>query len=325
MTVVSSFGADDLSPRRLTTEGGRALKDFLAFAESPGALAGSGRADALAIAVAERLRAAGASVVVGYGGGSGSIEVAVRHPLRRDRFVLAIETDGPAYTALPSAQQQSRIRRDMLVRLGWSVHRVWSAAWAADPDGENARLVDAYAKAVADADAFDWAVAAAEADVVAGIPAERPRAADAAGVKDGGSGRKPGRESKRSGKGTRGKPDPKGEAAPDGETVTDALDGKAGSDDPRDRPGDGAGAEDNGPVNTGSKPALVRRRPIGEHSRRELAALARWFESGRETRPEAEVAAELADELDVLRRGPRTDDVLIHAVRVARAGAPEVS
>ena len=39
----------------------------------------------------------------------------------------------------------------MLVRLGWSVHRIWSAAWAADPDGENARLVDAYAKAVADA------------------------------------------------------------------------------------------------------------------------------------------------------------------------------
>ena len=327
MTVVSSFGADDLSPRRLTTEGGRALKDFLAFAESPGTLPESGRADALAIAVAERLRAAGASVVVGYGGGSGSIEVAVRHPLRRDRFVLAIETDGPAYTALPSAQQQSRIRRDMLVRLGWSVHRVWSAAWAADPDGENARLVDAYAKAVADADAFDWAEAAAEADVVAGMPAERAKAADAAGDKDGGAGRKRGPERKRGGKSTRDKPDPKGEAAPDGETATDGLDGEAGSDEPRDRPGEaaGAGAEDDSPVDRGSKPELVRRRPVGDHSRRELAALARWFESGRDTRPEADVAAELADELDVLRRGPRTDDVLIHAVRVARAGAPELS
>jgi hypothetical protein len=321
MTVVSSFGADDLSHRRLTTEGGRALKDFLAFAEAPGAMTGSGRGEALALAVAERLRAAGASVVVGYGGGPGAIEVAVRHPLRRDRFVLAIETDGPAYAALRSAQQQSRIRHDMLVRLGWSVHRVWSAAWAADPDGENARLVDAYAKAVADADAFDWAVAAAEADVVAGIPAERPQAADAAEAKDGSAGRKPGKATKRSGKGTRGKADPEAEAAPDG------PDGEARSGEPRDGSDDdgGAGAGDSSPVDRGGKPVLVRRRPVGDHSRRELAALARWVESGHETRPEADVAAELADELDVLRRGPRTDDVLVHAVRVARAGAPELS
>ena len=319
MTVVSSFGAEDLSPRRLTTEGGRALKDFLAHAEAPDAMAGSGRADALAIAVAERLRAAGASVVLGYGGGPGAIEVAVRHPLRRDRFVLAIETDGPADAALSSAPQQSRIRRDMLVRLGWSVHRVWSAAWAADPDGENARLVDAYAKAVADADAFDWAVAAAEADVVAGMPAERPEAADAAGVKDGSSGRKSGRASKGSGKGTRGKADPEGKAAPDG------PDGEARSDEPRDGSSDDGKAGAGSRVDRGSKPVLVRRRPVGDHSRRELAALARWIESGRETRPEADVAADLAEELDVLHGGPRTDDVLIHAVRVARAGAPELS
>ncbi|HEX6338554.1 MAG TPA: DUF4011 domain-containing protein [Jiangellaceae bacterium] len=327
MTVVSSFGADDLSPRRLTTEGGRALKDFLAHAEAPGAMSGSGRGDALAIAVAERLRAAGASVVLGYGGGTGAIEVAVRHPLRRDRFVLAIETDGPAYAALPIAQQQSRIRRDMLVRLGWSVHRVWSAAWAADPDGENARLVDAYAKAVADADAFDWAVAAAEADVVAGSQEERP---EAAGAEDGTSGRRPGRSSKRGGKGARGKADPMGEAAPDrpdGKVRPDGLDGEAGSDKSDQSSGDDGGADsaDSGQADRGGKPVLVRRRPVGDHSRRELAALARWVESGRDGRPEADVAAELADELDVLRRGPRTDDVLVHAVRVARAGAPELS
>jgi hypothetical protein len=321
MTVVSSFGADDLSPRRLTTEGGRALKDFLAFAEAPAAMAGSGRGEAFALAVAERLRAAGASVVVGYRGGPGSIEVAVRHPLRHDRFVLAIETDGPAYAALPSAQHQSRVRHDMLVRRGWSVHRVWSAAWAADPDGENARLVDAYAKAVADADAFDWAVAAAEADVVAGIPAERPEAADAPGAKDRRAGRKPDKATEHSAKGTRGKADPEGDAAPDG------LDDDSRSGEPRDGSDDdgGAGAGGSSPLDRGSKPVLVRRRPVGDHSRRELAALARWVESGHETRPEAEVAAELADELDVLRRGPRTDDVLVHAVRVARAGAPELS
>lgn len=316
MTVVSSFGADDLSPRRLTTEGGRALKDFLAYAASPEAIGGSGHGEALAIAVAERLRAAGASVVVGYGSGPGAIDVAVRHPLRRDRFVLAVETDGPAYAAHPSAQQ-SRIRRDMLIRLGWSVHRVWSAAWAADPDGENARLVDAYAKAVADADAFDWAVAAAEADVVAGVPVDRSPAADAAVAKQRTSVRSAEGEGKSYGKAGRGNGEPETEAAPE------EPNGEAGSGE---GPGDdGTRAVKSGPIDRGSRPTLPRRRPIGDYSRRELAALARWIDSGDETRTEAEVAATLADELDVLRRGPRTDDALTHAVRVARAGAPELN
>jgi hypothetical protein len=56
-----------------------------------------------------------------------------------------------------------------------------------------------------------------------------------------------------------------------------------------------------------------------------LAALARWIESRGPSRTEKDVVAELAAELDVLHPGPRADDVLIHAVRVARAGAPDLS
>lgn len=313
MTVVSAFSADDLNPRRLTTEGGRALKEFIAHAQNPVTMPNSGRGDALALTVAERLRAAGASVVVGYGGGPSRIEVAVRHPLRRDRFVLAIETDGPAYAALPSAQQRDWVRRDLLARRGWAVHRVWSAAWAADPDGENARLVDAYAKAVTDADAYDWAVAAAEADVVAGMPEDRPASADESGARDGMARRKPGRGSKRNANTPRGNDSRTGAAARDG----GAADSESG--------GDGGQSADGGENDRGTKPVLVRRRPIGEHTGRELAALARWVESGAAGRTEADVAAELATELDVLHPGPRADDVLVHAVRVARAGAPELS
>lgn len=167
LTVVSSFGAADLSPRRLTTAGGRALRDFLAYAEEPTRLSAAGEADPLATTVAARLRTAGASVVVGYGSGAGRLDVAVRHPSRWDRFVLAIETDGPAYARTPSVRDRDRLRPEQLRRLGWSVYRVWAGAWAADPDGETGRLIDAYAKAVAAADAYDWAVAAAEAGVVA--------------------------------------------------------------------------------------------------------------------------------------------------------------
>ncbi len=286
-TVVSSFGADDLSPRRLTTDGGRALRDFLAAAQSPTSLARSGDGDVFARTVAQRLRAAGASVVVGYGSGVGRIEVAVRHPLRRDRFVLAVETDGPAYVSAANAGQRDAIRPE-LIRRGWSVYRVWSAAWARDPDGENARLVDAYAQAVADADAYDWAVAAAEADVVAGAPGARPPTGDAAG-------------------------DDAADASPAVE-----ADGAAAEESDASEPSEHATAD------RGPKPVLHRRRPVSEYTRRELAALARWVESGVPRRAESDVAAELAAELDLLHPGPRSDDVLSHAVRLARAGAPRL-
>jgi hypothetical protein len=310
-TVVSSFGSDDLSPRRLTTAGGRALREFLAVAEESTTEPSAGGGDPLAIAVAERLRAAGASVVLGHGAGLGRIEVAVRHPLRRDRFVLAVETDGPAYATAASVRERDRTRPEQLARLGWSIHRVWSAAWAADPDGETTRLVDAYAKAVADADAYDWAVAAAEADVVAGVPQvgeKQPGESADSGRPAAGRAAEPADEA-----------DPaSGDGAPDGPVPDQgrpALNGPAGAVD---------GPVEEAAETTGARPPLPRNRTIAAYTHPELAALARWAEAGRPSASEAAVVAELGADLRLIRRGPRSDDVLRHAVRVARAGAPDL-
>jgi hypothetical protein len=172
MTVVSSFTSGDLSPRRLTTAGAQALRDFLAYVESSGepAVGDDVTADALEAAIAARLRADGVKVVVGHGSGPGRVAVAARHPARRDRLVLAVETDGPAYAAIPTPRERDRLRPEHLSRLGWAVHRVWAPAWSADPDREAERLLAAYAAAVTYADAYDWAEAAADADVVVGMP-----------------------------------------------------------------------------------------------------------------------------------------------------------
>ncbi|AYY14875.1 hypothetical protein EF847_21495 [Actinobacteria bacterium YIM 96077] len=182
-TVVSTFGADDLSPRRLTSSGAQALRDFLAYVEQGGRLpheatvssagAPPPGVDALAEAIAARLRRAGAAVDIAYGGmGASGVTVAVRHPTRRDRFVLAVETDAPGGPAQLSVRERERIRPALLERRGWSVHRVYAEAWATDPEGEAKRLVQAYEEAVNAADAYDWAVAAADADVDAGSPSD---------------------------------------------------------------------------------------------------------------------------------------------------------
>jgi hypothetical protein len=285
LTVVATFGADDLSPRRLTTAGAQALGRFLGYVqhrtapveesappESPKRRDNvSTPADALAAAVADRLQEAGvaAPVVVGHGG-AGGVAVAVRHPTRRDRFVLAVETDGPAYAGRRSARERERLRPTQLERLGWKVYRVWSAAWAADPDGETERLVAAYEQAVADADAYDWAVAAAEADIVAGMPDHDDSQSTPSG-------------------------------APDAEQI-----GEAGEP----------------PQRIGPRPLIVAGHGISDYTGRELAAIARWVESDTVVREEDDTTDLVSAELGLPTEDARTRDVLRHAVRVARAGAP---
>jgi hypothetical protein len=123
-------------------------------------------------AIGERMRAAGIDVVGGVGTELARIPLVARHPVRKDRLVLAIETDGPAYAARPTVRDRDRLGPDHLTRLGWAVHRVWSTAWIDDPDRETERLVETYEKAVTVADAYDWALAAAQADDVVGMPEE---------------------------------------------------------------------------------------------------------------------------------------------------------
>ncbi|WP_238992304.1 DUF4011 domain-containing protein [Jiangella ureilytica] len=297
LTVVATFGADDLSPRRLTTPGAQALGQFLAYVQHgpqpdwvEGSGAASARSGALAETVAERLQEAGvaAEIVLDHGG-PGGVAVAVRHPTRRSRFVLAIETDGETYAARRSARERERLRQEQLTRLGWTVHRIWSAAWASDPDAETERLLAAYEQAVKDADAYDWAVAAAEADMVAGMPEEAP-AAPAAPVA------------------------PAAPAIPEAEKA-EAAEGDATADAPDTEP-------EPEPQRQGDRPLIVSGRAISDYTGRELATLARWIESDGVARRVDDVVALITADLGLRADDARTADVLRHAVRVARAGSP---
>ena len=283
ITVVSAFGADDLSPRRLTTRGAQALRDLLAHVEasSEAVVDEHGPGDSLEAVIADRLRAAGVDVVLGHGSAGVRIPVAARHPSRKDRLVLAVETDGPTYAAQPTVRDRDRLRPEQFARLGWAVHRVWSTAWLDDPNREAERLLSAYQRAVSIADSFDWAEAAAQADGVVGMPDE-------------GAGREHAPVEK-----------PAAEGGPDEQ-----------SSDLDEQP------EHAAVVERGPRPRITAGQPIGAYTRRELAALARWVESDGRARTEAEAITEIAHELELPDRAPRAEDSIRHAVRVARAGAP---
>ena len=282
LTVVSAFGADDLSPRRLTTAGALALRDVLARADAADLVGDDEPADdALEAAIGDRMRAAGIDVVVCLGHDVARLPLAARHPTRKNRLVLAVETDGPTYAAQPTVRDRDRLRPEQMARLGWAVHRVWSTAWIDDPDKETERLLAAYERAVAAADAYDWAEAAALADDVVGMPDDSTDREGEAVEK----------------------------AASDGDQDPESADGEA----------EPALAT---PNERGQRPRIAPGRSVGSYTRRELAAMARWVDADGRSRTEAEAITEIAHELGLPDRAPRAEDSLRHAVRVARAGAP---
>jgi hypothetical protein len=68
------------------------------------------------------------------------IDLAVVDPNNSDRFVLAIESDGPLYRGTPTARDRDRLRDQVLADLGWRLHRIWSLDWLRDRTGQIERL-----------------------------------------------------------------------------------------------------------------------------------------------------------------------------------------
>ncbi|MGP9723338.1 DUF3320 domain-containing protein [Corynebacterium sp. AOP40-9SA-29] len=77
------------------------------------------------------------------------IDIGVRHPKHEGMFVLGVECDGYQYHSAPAARDRDRLRENVLVNLGWSLHRIWGTAWYRDQKAEEARLRKAIEHAVA--------------------------------------------------------------------------------------------------------------------------------------------------------------------------------
>lgn len=107
------------------------------------------------------------------------IDLAVKDPEHPGRYVLGIECDGAFYHRAATARDRDRLRADVLRRLGWTLHRVWSTDWFSDPAKELARLEAAIAAASASARESRSAAAIA-APVITASATTLPDAAPAA-------------------------------------------------------------------------------------------------------------------------------------------------
>jgi hypothetical protein len=57
------------------------------------------------------------------------VDLGVVDPQDPGRFLLGVECDGASYHATPTARDRDRLRQEVLEKLGWHLHRVWSTEW----------------------------------------------------------------------------------------------------------------------------------------------------------------------------------------------------
>ena len=75
------------------------------------------------------------------------IDLAVVDEEKQGRFILGIECDGAMYHSPKTARDRDRLRQEVLERLGWRIHRVWSTDWIRNPKREVERILNTVANA----------------------------------------------------------------------------------------------------------------------------------------------------------------------------------
>jgi hypothetical protein len=154
ITVVSSFSHLDMDPTRSSKRGVELLRSYLEYAAAGGGSLAGGAAPlappaGLEAQMRQALARAGLDVIPGFGASRYRIDLVVRHPADADRYLLAVESDGAGYHSAPTARDRDRLRQEHLERRGWRFLRIWAPDWFRRQDGELARVLDAYSRALA--------------------------------------------------------------------------------------------------------------------------------------------------------------------------------
>jgi very-short-patch-repair endonuclease len=138
-----------MRPSDIRTEEGRssrglvAFRDYLEYAHmgrlEKGVVTARPPDSDFEIAVGRMLEAHGYEVVPQVGVDKYYVDLAVRHP-RHGGFLIGIECDGATYHSSRSARDRDRTREEALIGLGWSLYRIWSTDWFANPGREFEKL-----------------------------------------------------------------------------------------------------------------------------------------------------------------------------------------
>ncbi len=144
IVTFSSMTAADIIAEENGNAGAYMLKRWLEYAAA-GVLDG-GKSTAkepdseFEVFVMDQIRAMGCEPVPQVGVAGYFIDIGVRHPDWPHGFILGVECDGASYHSAKSARDRDRLRQEVLERLGWHFHRIWSTDWFNNPRREAERM-----------------------------------------------------------------------------------------------------------------------------------------------------------------------------------------
>jgi very-short-patch-repair endonuclease len=146
MRVFTSMQDEDILATENSSRGVQALRGFLSFCRTGTILqtqeTGREPDSDFEVAVISALDQAGFECVPQVGESGYYIDIAVRDPGKRSRYLMAIECDGATYHSAKSARDRDRLRQENLERLGWRVRRIWSTDWFKNPQETLKPIID---------------------------------------------------------------------------------------------------------------------------------------------------------------------------------------
>ena len=151
--VFTNLRSDDIDLNRTQSFGVRALKAFLAYAETGVMPVDVPYESDFSVdspfqqEVAARLTERGYLVRQEVASVGKFIDIGIVDPDKPGRYLIGIECDGASYHSARSARDRDRLREEVLLGLGWKLHRVWSTDWFRNPDRELERAVEAIERA----------------------------------------------------------------------------------------------------------------------------------------------------------------------------------
>ena len=149
--VFSNFRACDLGLEANSPFGLRALKVFLEYAETRSLksedVSREDTGSPFEDSVFEMLRSRGFEVRKQVGCAGFRVDLAIVDPKEPGRYLLGIECDGAKYHDAAVTRDRDRLRQQILERLGWRLHRVWSTDWYRNRIATEERLLGAIERA----------------------------------------------------------------------------------------------------------------------------------------------------------------------------------
>lgn len=136
--LVTSMRSQELAAVNPNNRGAVALRNFVAYAERGGELPPAqptptdAETNDFEDAVVEVLRERALIVDQQVGASDYRIDLAIRDPRDRNRYVLGVECDGATYHSAKTARDRDMLRHHVLRQQGWRLHRIWSTDWFRD-------------------------------------------------------------------------------------------------------------------------------------------------------------------------------------------------